>query len=345
MRRTAFVLFLLCLPLPGRAEEWLLLRDGGQRTGQLQSCVQDQCRLSGQTIPRSSIAWIGFNGRKDSPPAVQDPARDAVYLLDESVHAGRVVGISLGEVTMEDTGYPRSSVAWVWFAGQAPAGGTAPSPPPPPPSGPGAFWTGTITGRYWGTVDGIYSELTVAVSARLREVKTSPILRIGDREAKTVGSLVHLEPEGTVVTVQFHSSGQYLSCSGTGATTITATLDDSRFGHPSVIYKKTVDVNLTPTLGFDVPLGAGALYQVGLTTPEQFTYTCVSGGVSSDIQAGYIIPMLGRTPLLPPGIHVDPQLRYLQDGGGRMKGNYTTSSTGAYEQLEASWDLTRSERR
>src|SRR5262245_2072738 len=140
MRRIAFVLFLLCLPLPGRSEEWLLLRDGGHRTGQLQSCVQDQCRLSGQTTPRSSIAWIGCTGRRDSPPAVEDPARDAVYLVDETVHVGHIVGISLGDAAMEDASYPRSSVAWVWFAGPPTTGrpATPPPPPPPPPSGPGA---------------------------------------------------------------------------------------------------------------------------------------------------------------------------------------------------------------
>src|SRR5262245_60409325 len=125
MRRIAVVLFLVCLPLPCRAAEWVLLRDGGQRTGQLQSCVADQCQLSGQTIPRSTISWSGFNGRKDSPPAVDDPGRDTVYLLDGAVHAGSIVGISLGEVTTDDASFPRSSVAWVWFAGPRPAGGAA----------------------------------------------------------------------------------------------------------------------------------------------------------------------------------------------------------------------------
>lgn len=57
---------------------------------------------------------------------------------------------------------------------------------------------------------------------------------------------------------------------------------------------------------------------------------------------GYLIPALGRTPLLPPGTHVDPELRYLQGGGTLMQGSYTAPSTGAFEQMTATWTLTRS---
>ena len=348
MRRLLVILvFLLGAPLPGRTEEWLLLRDGSHRTGQLQSCVQDQCRLSGTVIPRSSIAWIGFNGRKDTPPRIEHPERDAVILLDATVHPGRIVGISLGEVTMEEAGFPRPSVAWVWFAGPPLEQPPAQTGAPPPPPSDGTFWTGTLTGRYWGDVDGIHSEFHVTVAVRLREVSTSPLRLVPARPGeavRTVGAMVRLEPEGTTVNARIQSSSSFGSCSGEGTITITAGADEAGYGHPSVIYRKTVDVDLTSLLGFDVPLGAAALYQVGITARSgtELQYTCSSNGQTTQAAIGYLIPALGRTPLLSPGPMVDPSLRYLEDGGRRMRGSYTAPATGAFQQVEAAWDLTRS---
>jgi len=349
-RLSPTLLLISLLALPAWGEDLLILRDGSRRTGQLQACVAEVCRFNGGNLPRTEIAWIRFQG-SDSPPQVSEPARDAVFLADGSAHPGHVVGISLGEVAMEEGGFPRPSVAWVWFAGPFPSGGTeAPPPPPPPPppegGGEGALWTGTITGRYWGTRDGVFSELNVSVAARLREVRRSDLLlppaRPGDA-VKTIGSVITLEPQGTTVTVRFHSSGPYLSCSGTGSTTITASFGEGRFLHPHVIYQKTVDVDATRVLGFDVPLARGALYQLGINTPERFTYTCTSGGHTSQSESGYMIPAQGKTPLLPAGPLVDPEQRFLKDGGTRMEGSYTTTAEGAFEQVEALWNLTRSE--
>jgi hypothetical protein len=74
----------------------------------------------------------------------------------------------------------------------------------------------------------------------------------------------------------------------------------------------------------------------------RFVCTCFHGGGSSQFESGYIIPAMGRSPLLPPGPGVDPELRYLQDGGIRMKGSYTAAASGAFVQVEARWDAVRS---
>jgi hypothetical protein len=345
MRRIALLLLVFLPPLPARAADLLLLRAGGERHGQLQSCVAEQCRLSGDSIARAAIAWIGFADPQPPPPGVADPARDAVFLVDDTVLTGHVVAITLGDVAMDETSVERAKVRWVWFAGAPIAGVQPPSSatPTPTPSGPGFFWIGRITGHYTGTVDGITSRFDVTVDARLREVQKSALLLPDPRGGRRVGTMIRLEPEGTIVQAQVQASGPGLSCNGGGSITVTASQDDAH-AHPSVIYVKSVEVDTTPILGFDVPLGAASLYQVGISSApgEEIVYTCMSGGTSSEARSGYLIPMLGRTPLLSAGPMVDPSLRYLEDGGSTMRGSYTTAATGAYEKLEATWELTRS---
>jgi hypothetical protein len=150
-----------------------------------------------QTIPRASIARIGLDGRRGEPPAVADPNRDAVHLVDGQVRSGHVVGISLGFVVLDEDETARPSVTRVRFAGPPAAHGAPPGPTPTPtPGGSGQLWTGTIAGRYWRTMDGVVSQLDVVIDARVREVRTSPLELVTGPTAKDVGVTIQLEPGG-----------------------------------------------------------------------------------------------------------------------------------------------------
>lgn len=122
----------------GRADDLLVLQDGGVRKGRLDRCSESACTLDGIPVPRRSIRFIGLNGVQPPPPQAGDPAHDEIRLADSSVRRSRLAAIDAANVISADATYPRRRVAWIYLA---PKGETAPPPaargaaeaPEPPP--------------------------------------------------------------------------------------------------------------------------------------------------------------------------------------------------------------------
>ncbi|MGE5232866.1 MAG: hypothetical protein ACM3OB_02055 [Acidobacteriota bacterium] len=130
----------LLLAARSEAKDLVILRDGSRRTGDLRSCVGDRCQLGTESIAESTIDWIGFQRRSGEPaPTAHEPQRDEVLLNDGSVHSGHLVGVSLGEVVLQEGSFDRAGVAWLHLAGGVPpasggpiAGEEKPTPRPTP---------------------------------------------------------------------------------------------------------------------------------------------------------------------------------------------------------------------
>ncbi len=109
-----------------------------------------------------------------------------------------------------------------------PAPAPTPSPTPRPPSGDdpglgerGALWTGTITGRNFGSVDDTFSEWTYSVDVRIREYRVPLPCIDADASGRPTtgrcGTHLRFASEGSQVTNTFSSGGRWGSCSGQGA--------------------------------------------------------------------------------------------------------------------------------
>jgi hypothetical protein len=117
----------------------LIMRDGSQKRGALESCSGEICRLSGSQIPQSSILWIGLGGLQPPPPSVRDPARNELHLVDSTVHSTSVVALDPNTVFTDHQPYPRKSVAWIHLVpASSMPGGTA--RPGAKPAGDGRSW-------------------------------------------------------------------------------------------------------------------------------------------------------------------------------------------------------------
>jgi hypothetical protein len=224
-------------PAPAQRSDVLVLTSGETARGSLKACIGTQCQLDSRSIPRTDIAWIGFQSLGTLPPRVGDAAHDEVHLRDGTVSSGHLVGISLGVVAFAEASYERSAVAWIHLAG-APAtpppgslaangeppptpqgdggGGTgttqppptppsSPPPPPPPPPRPGSagphqrghLWSGTIRTHLHNDYQSVTTDIRSEVRARLREY-AKPLKRLDN--FKVFGRLILLDPEETVVT-------------------------------------------------------------------------------------------------------------------------------------------------
>jgi len=345
----------------------LIRRDGALRAGELQGCAGGTCTMGNQATPRADLLWIGVGvGATDPPPAPADPGEDTVELADGSSHAGRLVGVSEQEVVTQRARFARAEVNWIYLAPEKPPTGPSafgapetphpnrqppmpPPPPPPPPTNPppgpgstpgggqrGALWTGTINARYWGTSGDVFSEWTSVADVRLRE----HLMPLVCPDGKQAGTLIGLDAEGTTVFNRYRCSGPYLSCSGEGSMTVAADESGSG-GWSSAIYLKTLDRDLTPCIGFDVPLGGGA-YSVVIPTriTDRFRVTYTSS-YSSTHDSTFMVPVVGWYPMLPIGECHDREVRLLEAGGGVMRGSYTGPCTGCCPQAEASWSICR----
>src|SRR5688572_20314833 len=80
------------------ADDFLLLRDGTQKRGILTACDQGGCRIGGETVTRTSIAWIGLGRDAPTPPTARDATRDEVHLVNRSVQGVTLTGVDSGFV-------------------------------------------------------------------------------------------------------------------------------------------------------------------------------------------------------------------------------------------------------
>lgn len=335
----AAVLTLLALPAVAAAQDLIIRRDGSLLSGPLVACVAGRCRIGHTDASFDDIAWIGLAQKKPDPPALTIGGGDVVVLRDGSEHRGQLVGVSLGVVELDNAELDRPTVAWIRLAAEIPAA-PAPTPTPTvtPSGGNGALWTGTLSGHAFGTVDGIASDWSFDADVRLRE-HPSPLMCGGQR----VGTFVRLEHEGTVVRNHFRSTLEGGSCSGEGTTTVSTTPGEQNVGHPSAIWIATVDRDLRACLGqgFDLRPGRG-VYSFGVVTRSDQTFDVQCTFPGSEPQPYGFMPIgAGWYPILGAGECHDTAVRYLESGGGVMRGAYTTTCTGCCPRMEVRWSLCR----
>lgn len=112
MKNALLVVFLVLAGLPLAAADVVVMRDGSERSGKLEQCADDQCRLSGKRIAMEEIRAIFFDG-----PRKELPVRsNAIVMLDGSVRTGRVTFINRGTVDTDDVEIDRARVAAVVFS-------------------------------------------------------------------------------------------------------------------------------------------------------------------------------------------------------------------------------------
>jgi len=367
----ASALTLLC----GAARADLLyLRDGSERAGALASCVGGTCGFSGSAVPRAEIAAIAFGDLTTPPPAPSQGATDEVHLAGGAVVASPVVGISLGVVATEAGSHDRAQVSWVLFAAPAPRRAEqppivrpsptppptptpAPTPTPPPPPTPtptatppppppaegerGALWTGTITGRNFGTVDGTFSDWSYSIEVRLREYRYPLYCTGADASGRPAavrcGTHARFVSEGSRVRNVFRSTDPYATCSGEGE--IRVTDGASRDSRPSGgTWHKSADRDFAAAVGVDIPTGA-TLYLVGIE-PEGdagFEISCSNG---ASWRSGFVSAVLGWIPTYGAAECSDRQVR-LVEGGGILRGAHSGPCTGCCPWTEVAWSICR----
>ena len=217
-----------------------------------------------------------------------------------------------------------------------------PTPPPPPthspaaPSStltPGRLWTGTMSSRLWGTVDGVFSEVQVHVDVRLREY-VAPMIDPTTRSLKPVGTLTTFGSEGSVMRESVRCSGSGISCSGQGSITITGGPGDVR--NSGAIYRMTSSVSAVPVHGFEIPEGK-ALYLLGIGPRDNPTFDVTwRTDVTSIAPQGFSPLVAGRVPIVQPGELSDLEYRYLE--GGMMRGSFNRTLSGG-KQYSMSWSV------
>jgi hypothetical protein len=89
----------------------VVMRDGSQRSGSIEICDQEGCRLSGTRIPAGEIRAIYFGAAK--PGSL--PRAAGILLRDGSLRKGRVSFVNRGVVDLDDEEIDRDRVAAVIF--------------------------------------------------------------------------------------------------------------------------------------------------------------------------------------------------------------------------------------
>ena len=228
-----------------------------------------------------------------------------------------------------------------------PSGAGTPSPggaggwPPPVPrvdAQPrrGALWTGTVRARLEGTSSGVSSTSTIDAEVRLRE-KITPLLLGTGAAFRAIGTFTALIPEGSVVTESLTCRGPDVSCDGRGTITVSGEDQQSCSG----IWHKRENLDTSAQYGFNVP--QAGLYSVCLGFPNGASYpvTWRNSQGSSTYEHGYISPVIGRHPVLPPAEFMDPQPRTFA-GTAMMRGSFSQQiSSGAFQTLVVSWSICR----
>lgn len=347
----------------GQHKDVIVSRDG-LREGQLAGCVGDSCRIDSVSIARSQIVWIGLKVNVKSLPAPEDPTRDEVHYRDGSIHPGRLVGIDAGQVVTERGRHPRATVAWVYLtpqqktAGNAPGQfgapsdggsapnedrgsrpnnpssppGDAPAAPPAPGSQRGALWTGKIESTWVATTEeGTLRRTSTYGPVRLRE-NIHPLLIPQAGRFVRAGTVITFVSEGTVTAERFTFTG-VCSYGGRGSTALTGIQTSGG----SSMWKKSVNLDTTPGIGWNVPPGP-AMYLLSLAPLEAEKYAVT--GCNNTSENSFSPVNIGRYPLdwMNP-IPMDPQIRFLDSDGSRMSGRYTAPMAGG--QITVSWSICR----
>ncbi|MEO7674423.1 MAG: hypothetical protein ABIU09_10160 [Pyrinomonadaceae bacterium] len=351
-------------PRAGQLKD-IIISSEGVREGKLAGCVGSVCSMD--NVSTFGIVGIGLKADVRSRPSPSNPVQDEVRYHDGSVHPGRLVGINSDLVVTERGRHQRALVAWVYLAprretaapgGQigAPTPTSLPSPtvtptpnptptlgPTPVPSLPpgvqrGALWTGRVEStRVYAEGSDSERVTTVYDPVRLREY-LQPML--GPRRGVYVraGTMAYFVSEGTVVTEttqRYHGSCLF---AGRGQSTLTGRL----FTGGSGMYKKSVDIDTTrATGGWNVPLGPG-VYGLHFSPGVDDDYPlsiCPSQQRYHEDELKVIFQYvdIGRFPFT--GSPLDPQMRFLEAGDGRMSGSYTAARNGA--QITVSWSICR----
>lgn len=367
----ASALTLLC----GAARADLLyLRDGSERAGALTACVHETCGFSGSTVPRAAIAAIAFGDLTTPPPPPSQVATDEVHLAGGAIVVSRIVGISLGVVATESGAHDRDQVSWALFAAPGPGRRDEPpivrptaTPPPtptpaptptptlpptptptatPPPPRPaegerGALWTGTITGRNFGTVDDTFSEWSYSIDVRLREYRYPLSCPGADASGRPTtvrcGTHARFTSEGSRIRNVFRSTSAYGTCSGQGEVTVTdGSSRDARVAGGT--WHKSSDRDFAPILGVDIPPGA-TLYIVGIAPHDdaEFEISCSNGATW---EADFVSAVLGWIPSYGSAECSDQQVRMVE-GGGILRGAHAGACTGCCPWTEVAWSICR----
>jgi hypothetical protein len=130
---------------PGRGddpgEDLITLRDGGTKTGKVESCDGAGCLIGGNQIARATIMSIRL-GRQGALN-LQDPTQDKVQLTDGSVLSQTMTGVDAARVASNRGSFPRGQVAWIYLAAQRATGAQVPR-----------HWQGTLV---WSARDPVPS--------------------------------------------------------------------------------------------------------------------------------------------------------------------------------------------
>lgn len=345
----------------------LVLRTGETWQGKLAGCVGETCTFEGTPVPRAGIAWLGLGVTEAPPAAVDDPTQGALQLHDTTMVPGNLVGIDAERVVTERGAYPRQDVVWAYLPPPQPDGpqpGQLGAPPPDPPPSPdltdpgeetpprqpgptqqppfaagggapdgeaerGGLWSGRVDADYLDTANGGVARVVTTIDpVRLREIRY-PLYILEGTGTRRVGSYLELEPEGSTFSQRFTVSAGGCTLGGAGTEVL---------GEEDVtasIWIKTADVDTTPTLGWNVPLGPGRyLVSIGHSAS---TYTV--SGCGDSYEQGYMPVVLGRN-VFPVPNDLDPVPRFLEAAGGRLAGSYAVQ-TEAGGTLTVSWSICR----
>ncbi|HUP46915.1 MAG TPA: hypothetical protein VM779_15520 [Thermoanaerobaculia bacterium] len=111
--RALMLLFAFFGAIAARAEDIVIMRDGSERSGRLELCDEQHCRLSGTPIPVAQVRSIHLDG---TPKQTLPRKSEIVVLRDGTIREGRVIFVNLGTVDTEHEEIDRSLVAAIIFS-------------------------------------------------------------------------------------------------------------------------------------------------------------------------------------------------------------------------------------
>jgi hypothetical protein len=308
----------------------VLLAGGGSRDGAVYGISSDDVVAVTGSYERSAVAAILF-------AATPGGGAGAIVVPSPDAGAGTLPEGAVSEGSPGAPGAPGSP-----GTPSAPSG----SPGPRSRSGSadrerGALWNGSCHAIYRTVVDDCTHTTEVIDTVRVREYPRPILRRIvrnGRADVESVGTIYQLEPEDAertnLYTLTCASGG---GASGQGTIALGAEAEQEGYSHASTIWTKSVDDDLTPSLGYDFPRADG-MYVLVMGTRTDDTYPVEYDFLGSEghiEQSGYQPCWAGRTPLIDG--QIDPSFRRLE--GGRMIGQYTTEWND--NTVSASWTVCR----
>lgn len=296
------------------------------------------------SFPRTEVKWIHL-----APPLPSSPGPGAGSHVQPTAPPGSHPTPAPTAVATPGSPQPTPRTTPQPSPVPTPRPTAVPSPPanptPPPPSPGygerGALWLGEVRIRHYGTTEhGYRFDLSVTVQVRLRERPQPLFCRAGTGEGfMRVGTLVHLDYEGTGLESHFRYERGAASCSGSGSSVLVR--PEPGVANSSVIFVKAVNIDTTACLGFDIPLGArSGVYFLHFDTKDQLPYTCTEPGVAATShQMEFDGPSVGVHLGAPAAECGDQEVRRLEADGTIMRGTYATRCIGLLRTV--SWSICR----